>query len=316
MYSITLCILYIHACMYNSLVEKKEQKVQKSLKHPKKKGKKKGSLIKKLLRVISQKKFIININFRGYIKKTVWEENNIRLMGKEFLAEEYQSYFPVWNGIGHYYKPHFFIKGTTFFKKGLLVSKSRKLKENASEAEIDEIMKKLYGKIPAEAPKVLWSETMDKHFLKELLERLTEKQKLFIENKLSNTFLPVTGAHGDLKDEHFFKNSDNSFYIIDWEFFRPEGSIVTDILRLYSMRQMKHLKKRGIKISQYNPMLVLNHGLESCIDLSLVGGKIEIALLTMITNCCIPSTGCRKKRLQRFTRNISNIMENYEEILE
>ena len=278
------------------------------------KKKKNKPLIEKIKKIIQQKKIIRIKNYRNHIKKTVWDENNIKLMGKEFLTKDYQNYFPLWEGIGHYYEPRFFFKGRILFKNGILVSKSHKLKKNASQSEIDETVKKLYKKIPSDSLEVLWSETMDKNFLNKLFERLPENQKLFIEKKLSRTFLPVTGAHGDLKDEHFFKNQDNNCCIIDWEFFRPEGSIVTDILRLYSMRQMKKLKKKGIRISQYNPMLVLEYGIESPIDLSSIGEEVEIALLTMITNCCIPSTGNMNRRLERFTQSMNSIMNNYSEM--
>ncbi len=277
------------------------------------KKKKNKSLIEKIKTTIQKKKLIKIRIFRNYIRKTVWKENKIKLMGKEFLAKDHQNYFPLWEGIGHYYEPIFFFKGRILFKNGILISKSNKLKKNASQSEIDEIVNKLYKKIPSDSKEVLWTETMDKILLNKLFERLTENQKLFIEKKLSRSFLPVTGAHGDLKDEHFFKDKDNKYYIIDWEFFRPEGSIVTDILRLYSMRQIEKLKKKGIRISQYNPMFVLEYGIESPIDLSSIGGEIEIALLTMITNCCV-TTGNMNRRLERFTQSMNSIMNNYSEI--
>ena len=273
--------------------------------------KKKNKLLIEKIRTTIHKKKLIKIRiFRNHIRKTIWNEKKIKLMANEFMANDYQNYFSLWEGIGHYYEPKFFFKGRIFFKKGILISKSHKLKENASQSEIDETVKKLYKKIPSDSQEVLWSETMDKILLNKLFERLTENQKLFIEKKLSRTFLPVTGAHGDLKDEHFFKDKDNTYYIIDWEFFRPKGSIVTDILRLYSLRQINKLKKSGIIVSQFNPMLVLEYGLESPIDLSSVGEDVEIALLTMITNCCV-TTGNMNQRLKIFTRNMNSIMKNY-----
>ncbi len=271
--------------------------------------KKKKTLVSKLRKVMQQKKIIRIRKYSRDIKKMVWEENNLRLMGQEFAANQYQSYFPVWNGIGHYYEPSFFMKDRVLFKNGIMVSISRKLYKQASLSEVDKIIKDLHEKIPSDSRKAIWSETLDKNFLARLFSRLTEKQKYFIENSLSKSFLPVTGAHGDLKDEHFFKDRDNKNYIIDWEFFRPEGSIITDILRLYSMRRIKELKKKEIKISQYDPMLVLKHGLDCCIDLSEIGGEMEIALLTMITNCCIHVTGSSNRRLEKFPLYIDLIMK-------
>ncbi|MCP5515185.1 MAG: hypothetical protein H7A26_06945 [Spirochaetales bacterium] len=180
--------------------------------------------------------------------------------------------------------------------------------------EVDDIIKKLIKKISFDSPKVIWSETLDKNILEKFMNSISEDTKIFIENKLCKILLPVTGAHGDLKDEHFFIGKDKKYYIIDWEFFRPTGSIITDCLRLYSLRQVRKLRKEGIVISQYDPMSVMNYGINCSIDLSEIGEISEIALLTMLSNCCMPSTGHLNNRLKKFNMYIGSFKKTIEEM--
>ncbi len=266
---------------------------------------------KELIQVFRQKK-IVQLNSLGNsVKKTIWGERNIQLIRTELFANEYLKYLPVWNNIGHFYKPVFFAKDNLFFKKGILLAISEKLYKKTPPEQIDEIINILHKRIPANSKRVLWSDTFDKIFLNKLLMTLLKNKKLFVENMLSKTFLPVTGAHGDLKDEHFLTDKDGAIYIIDWEYFRPHGSIITDILRLYSTRRARQLENRNIK---YNPILLLKHGLGCSIDLSEIGQESEIALLSIISNFCIPSEGSTNHRLDIFSENIDLFFKNHLEI--
>ena len=93
----------------------------------------------------------------------------------------------------------------------------------------------LLSQISPGIPRVPWFETVGAHVTESILPALEIEMRMAIDRSLSGITLPHTGAHGDLKDVNLLVDSNDDFSIIDWEFFRPEGSAIEDICRLLAI---------------------------------------------------------------------------------
>lgn len=77
-----------------------------------------------------------------------------------------------------------------------------------------------------------WDETLPTEKLLHVTNHLDSTSREFLTDELGEVRLPVTGAHGDLAPKNILFPCDRLFLLIDWEFFRPTGSVYTDLLHL------------------------------------------------------------------------------------
>jgi hypothetical protein len=107
-------------------------------------------------------------------------------------------------------------------------------------------MQRLLDSIPEECLNRYWYETFDADSFAVVWNTLPRNIQKELDAGLDGVRLAVTGAHGDFRDRHVFIDADRAYKLIDWEYYNAKGSVVTDILRLYSIRagaanKMNHL---------------------------------------------------------------------------
>ena len=95
-------------------------------------------------------------------------------------------------------------------------------------------------------PLAPWCRTVGPHVISEIVPNLDAGTWAHLEHHLNGVMLPSTGAHGDLKDVNMLIDGGRGFFIVDWEFFRPEGSAIEDICRLLAISVRSERVQAGL----------------------------------------------------------------------
>lgn len=177
---------------------------------------------------IAKRKQVISFSLNDYVYKVAWGDGMLRLQTEFNALCDHSSIF---DELAHFYKPVFM---TDFF----CVGRSLKLDSYISDSSCDRLVENLLKKMPEKLEYKEWDKTLKTTSLELIFNNISDASKFYIEEVLSGTKLPITGAHGDLIDSNLFFR-DGRVYIIDWEFYRNYGSIISDFLRYYMMKRSR-----------------------------------------------------------------------------
>jgi len=194
-----------------------------------------------------------NLIFRGRynVYKIVPHSSRIPSMERESRAAKiHQDPRFIYYGLGVFYRPILKCESV-----GALYQ-ARRIPRTPSNEEIEILAQTLLDRTPAACHRAVWCETFDSHKFEAVWACMSEKQKKITNCLLGNLRIPVTGAHGDLAKNNIMVEDTGEIKIIDWEYFRERGSVVTDILYLYCSL---HIRKSSEKI--YNPFLIKKYGM-------------------------------------------------------
>lgn len=173
-----------------------------------------------------KKKNVIIIKTFSYVYKIAWGPGRIRL-NHEFQARLVLS--NLFRDVAHCYEP--FLCGNSY-----LVGRSRRLDEGINDSVSDNYVAGLVSKLPETSSFLNWTETFERDALEIVFNTLSGTSRYFVEGLLTEVKLPVTGAHGDFSI-HNFLGTPTKIMLIDWEYYRGNGSFVTDVLRYFMIKR-------------------------------------------------------------------------------
>lgn len=107
-----------------------------------------------------------------------------------------------------------------------------------NERDCDRVILRLLDNVSDGCEYREWDKTLDQSALNIIMHNMSEDVRAFIDSALSGIKLPITGAHGDLIQQNFLGSS-YDVKIIDWEFYREHGSIVSDVLRYFMVKRSR-----------------------------------------------------------------------------
>jgi len=230
----------------------------------------------------AKKKKVIVFGAKNNFYKVVWGQSRV-LMENEELASKFIKK-SIWNNYA------FFSKKIISVRPKVAIYKSRKLARNATVEESRILVNNLINRVQKLDQKnklayKVWYETLDVHAFKEFWQLLDTKAIQHINDILASTKLPVTGAHGDLHHKNILVSDTMHKYLIDWEYFRINGSLITDILRFNSWL----VRKKYSKINPlYSPKILMNYKPHSFLNYRFNNDIYKLSLLTAISNTCMP----------------------------
>lgn len=170
----------------------------------------------------------------------------------------------------------------------VVIGKSYKINRQATMDEVDRLMYALAQKVDALVPVefVDWKDSFDRVSLESALNVLGSKESEFVLASLCGLKLPVTGAHGDLIDRNIMVSEKGELKIIDWEFYRPLGSVLTDLLRNHHYRLQKYHNT-----DFFDPWFVFRFGVPPALKrgelLSRYANDIsQLGILNALSNVC------------------------------
>lgn len=249
------------------------------------------------LRAYRKKTFVVFSNKNVF--KIVWQES-AELMEREFSLNEY-----VFSSKNSIWSSHATIYSKIFEFSKITIASTSRLPQNASKDQIDTFAKYLLESIPLEVSYQVWWKTLDQDRLERMWKVLGDPYSKLIMSFLAHVKLPVTGAHGDFIDQNILLNHEKVVQIIDWEYWRPQGSVVTDLLRLYSIRHARNMKISEFSSNIFNEF-DLPHYFIKYTNLSV---KI-LSILAAITNVCLPATiGPTEKRASILLSSLKDFFE-------
>lgn len=245
-----------------------------------------------------RKKFVLNTPQQ--VIKIAWGESAKLLTNREFIADQQinSSSSNIWHNHATFYRKRLKVGG-------IIVASSPRLVRQASEAEIDEFAKHLLERIPSNISYQHWDKTLEQNSLSRMYEVMTKEQQDFINSTLQGVKLPITSAHGDLIDKNIWIDQNGKIKLIDWEYYREQGSVITDLLRLYSFRF-----KAKMKQSQFSPTLIKDINLPISFQKYMDIPISKLSLLAAITNVCLPVPwSSPEKRSLQLAQKLSNFYD-------
>jgi len=238
----------------------------------------------------------VSVNKKNVYKIT-WN-GTAKLFDKELkLTNNSKFQSNIWFDFAITYRPVFKINNR-FLR--IIAGKSKKIDHSADQSQVDSFVWELLTLNLNQFDSIIWYESLDQLMFKNLIEYLPETKVNFIKSFLSEIYLPKTGSHGDLIDQNILYDYNSGVKIIDWEYFRPNGSLYTDILRLYSRRNEKDIA--GQNYSKYNkqfdPFCLPKHNFLELLQSKLKVSHNQLSLLSAITNTTLPVVSKKEIRFE------------------
>lgn len=264
-------------------------------------------LLKKNLRKILYFFSKRNITFltKRYLYKVTWGKRN-KLMNNEILAEKTIHLNRMWFDIGMPYTKLIHTPLINFSKAPIL------FEETLTYEKMIKLSTLLVDRISNFNQSVKWNKTLDTNRFDFLWSKLSSSEETFITNKLDLVTLPVTTAHGDLSPLNVLFDAEGNIKIIDWEYYRPHGSVITDILRLHVFFYKLNPGFNGISISsQYDVKEMLNQRIFSSLSSQLGISEEKLALLAAISNTSMNVAQNKDaiiRRVNQFKKSLSRIV--------
>ena len=181
-----------------------------------------------------------------------------------------------------------FMKRCTPSGSPVVVGKGYKLDRQATIGEVDRLMYALALDVDAlvSVEFVDWKYSFDRVSLETALNVFGSKESEFVLGSLCGLKLPVTGANGDLIDRNIMVSEKGEPKIIDWEFYRPLGSVLTDLLRNHNHRLHKYHNT-----DLFDPGFVVRAGVPPALNrgelLSRYANDVsQLGILNALSNVC------------------------------
>lgn len=97
---------------------------------------------------------------------------------------------------------------------------------------------------------ISWKEILDP----KIIESIHNNKKVFhyIDDALNNMKYPKTGMHGDFNPNNVIVDKDNKFWVVDWENYTPNGSVIWDLHWFYGVWERNTPKPPDDIISIFN----------------------------------------------------------------
>ncbi|WP_196800885.1 hypothetical protein [Thioalkalivibrio sp. ALE17] len=204
-------------------------------------------------------------------------------IGNEFLANEARI-----DQYGFWCNRAVCLKMCTPSGSPVVVGKSYKLDRQATTDEVDRLMYGLAQDVDAfvSVEFVDWKNSFDRVSLETALDVLGSKESEFVLASLCGLKLPVTGAHGDLIDRNIMVSKDGEPKIIDWEFYKPFGSVLTDLLRNHNYRL-----KKFHNTDLFDPWFIVRAGVPPALKRGELLSKYtndisQLGILNALSNVC------------------------------
>ena len=265
-------------------------------------------MLGRLLRTLRLKSFKSSriVKTKKHVYKIVWGPY-ASMLENEFLAFESGSssdYF--WHGFGCYYNRVF-----SLFLQIYLV-RSERLYGRPSYEEMDNFILKLLERINDDAPYRPVLTTFEESRVDKLLGNLSNGNREYLIERTKDIYVPVTGAHGDFTDGNVRCDEKGAIYLIDWDRYRENGSVVSDILRLYLLRGWRILKDQGYDRGSFDPRIPMPIPNAVCSKLDALGcKKSDLGILAALSNLCFRRNDRigLQKRLVKFDRILGEMRE-------
>ncbi len=181
----------------------------------------------------------------------------------------------------------------------------RKMKRFAKLQEIDIFVQNILESLHSNLIYQPWHKTLNQKRFKTIWKILTSKQKKYVSSVLDGIYLPVTGAHGDFLDKNIMVDQDNKIKVIDWEYYRPHGSVVTDVINYY------HSRSRGIYAGKKSdPTPLEKYGLPVDLHKAMLYSKKkaslkQLSVLSVVSKATAP--GRTHKRGKSLRSSLSSL---------
>lgn len=256
----------------------------------------------KILRYFSKR----NISFltKRYAYKVTWGKRN-KLMINEILAKKTIHLNRIWFDIGMPYIQLIHTPLISFSRAPIL------FEETLTHEKMINLSTLLVDRISNSNQYVKWYKTFDTNRFDFVWSKLTSSEKSLINNKLDLVTLPVTTAHGDLSPRNVLFDAEGNIKIIDWEYYRPHGSVVTDILRLHVFFYKLNPGFNGIFISsQFDIKEMLNQRIFSSLSSHLGISEEKLAILAALSNTSMNVAQNKDaiiRRVNQFKKSLSQI---------
>ena len=255
-----------------------------------------GSKLVKFTSRAYRKKVIV-LPSRDYMYKIAWGPSTDLLVNEHIAQDHVEG--SIWDGISCFQKPVFVAP-----YNALSIHRAKKLPRLASSAECLELIENLIQHTKKQNwPMQPWFNTLEPNCFQRFWDALPKEAQQLIDRVLHGSLLPVTSCHGDLIEGNILADENDHIKIIDWEYFRKHGSIVTDIARLHIFYLKSNINSQ--EASQFNPHL-LERYLPVTLFQSRFGlSKQQLSFIGAISNVCLPvAAGNTERRTDRFLRYI------------
>ncbi len=234
-----------------------------------------------LKKSLKKKKFVFGTVNSKYIYKVAWQESSI-ILKNEFKAAKQNKTSEMWHDLGHYMKP---LLQVNFFT---VARASKLIQIDINNAIVLELTELLYDRAYKYRPD-LWWKTLDQSSFELVWDSLNSTEKFLYKKYLNDMVLPVTSAHGDLVHMNILFDEDNKIRVVDWEYYRPYGSVLTDLLRLhfwYFRQELgSNLKK---KMSPFDVDMIMEHRIFEKLSRYLQLDEKKLCLLAGVANASMP----------------------------
>lgn len=235
---------------------------------------------------------------KNKVYKFAWGERASQLKDNSIDFQKMTEQGVIWNPYAlHYEEP---IKSINKIE-GLYMGRAKRLQKRATQDQVDQLIKTLINQDYSKFSTKSFIDTLDKANVDILCDSLSKKEFSKLRRILKSVEIPVTTAHGDLLDQNIMFDDNLGLKIIDWEYFRSNGSFITDILRLYSRRnEKKSTSADNYHHKQFDPSSLIKHenvkALSEKFDISFK----QLSIMAAVTNTTLPVINSSRPRVKSF----------------
>ena len=253
-----------------------------------------------LKKCLKKRKVIVGTGSSKYIYKLTWRDSSA-MIKNEFRAAKLNGNSEMWCDLGHYMKPLVQIGSFIVARSPKLIQKGI---DKSNVIELTELLCDRMRKYRYD----FWWETLDQSSFKIVWESLDNTERLLYKKYLNDMVLPVTSAHGDLVYTNILFNHNNTIKIVDWEYYRPHGSVLTDLLRLHFWYFRQELSSSEKKISPFDVSMMMEYRILENLSSYLKLDEKKLCLLAGIANASMPVLNLPpNQRAVRLSQGLSEV---------
>ncbi len=256
-----------------------------------------------LKKSLKKKKFVFGATKSKYIYKVAWRESSTNLKN-EFKAARQNETSEMWHDLGHYMKP--LLQVNSF----IVARASKLMQRDINSAIVFELTELLYERA-CKYSSDLWWKTLDQSSFQLVWDSLNGTEKFLYKKYLNDMVIPVTSAHGDLVHMNILFDQDNKIRVVDWEYYRPYGSVLTDLLRLHFWYFRQELRANlQKKMSPFNVDMIMEYRIFEKLSGYLQLDEKKLCLLAGVANASMPVLNLPPiQRAARLSTGLNGVIE-------
>lgn len=179
------------------------------------------------------------IGWANWVIKIVWGRRSRNYFDERVLKAKLEEQNSFWANVGEFSSVLFALPGR------LWITKSARLVSPVSAEKAEGFVLNLCNYLSENEAYQNWRHCFDEGRLSIFLSHLNDEASRYIQKKLLDLSLPVTGAHGDLHIENMGFTHDGEIKLFDWELFRSRGCLLVDLLAFRQREAIRCINPEG-----------------------------------------------------------------------